>query len=223
MRITACLSLILFFCICPYTGAQQDFRQEFAAGGSFGASFSSVSFTPRVQQNMLLTFNAGITGRWISEKHCGIQVELNYAQFGWDEEFEDTQYYYTRRINSVELPFLSHFYVGNKNFRVYLNIGPKISYAFGESTSANTDEYDDYPPNRSTIQRNMPVEKKFGWGICGGPGMELRTGIGIFQVEGRYFYSLGDIYNSRRGDDFPKSSPQVISVKLSYLIPVFRR
>lgn len=34
----------------------------------------------------------GLTARYISEKYfamiCGVQVELNYAQRGWDEKFD---------------------------------------------------------------------------------------------------------------------------------------
>ena len=68
----------------------------------------------------------------------------------------------------------------------------------------------------------MPLEKKFDWGLCGGPGFELRTGIGSFLLEGRYYYALGDIFNSRKEDYFSKSSSQVISAKLTYMIPIFK-
>ena len=66
----------------------------------------------------------------------------------------------------------------------------------------------------------MPVQNKFEWGISGGGGIEIRTGIGFFVMEGRYLYSLGDIYHSRREDPFSKSSSQVISAKISYLISI---
>src|SRR5699024_12794713 len=69
-------------------------------------------------------------------------------------------------------------------------------------------------PNYENEQHNMPVEKKFDWGLCGGPGIELRTGIGSFLLEGRYYYALSDIFNSRKEDYFSKSSSQVISAKI---------
>lgn len=69
----------------------------------------------------------------------------------------------------------------------------------------------------------MEVQKKFDWGLCGGPGIELRTGIGSFLLEGRYYYALGDMFNSRKGDTFSKSSSQIISAKLTYLIPIFSK
>jgi hypothetical protein len=68
----------------------------------------------------------------------------------------------------------------------------------------------------------MPVEKNFAWGICGGPGIELRTGIGSFQIEGRYYYGLGDIYGNRKSDHFPQSSSQLYFVKITYLVPIMK-
>ena len=76
-------------------------------------------------------------------------------------------------------------------------------------------------PNTENEQHDMPIEKKFDWGLCGGPGIELRTGIGSFLLEGRYYYALGDIFNSRKEDYFSKSSSQVISAKITYMIPGF--
>ena len=74
----------------------------------------------------------------------------------------------------------------------------------------------------SNEQHNMAIQKKFDWGLCGGPGLELRTGIGYFLLEGRYYYALGDIYGSRKSDYFNKSSSQVISARIIYLLPILK-
>ena len=50
--------------------------------------------------------------------------------------------------------------------------------------------------------------------------LELNFQIHLFQFEARYYYSLGDFYNTRRQDVFSKASTQVFSAKLSYLIPI---
>lgn len=105
-----------------------------------------------------------------------MQAELNFIQHGWDEKFEDQpQYKYSRTINYFELPILTHIYFGSKRFRVFVNLGPKIGYAFGEKTDENLNGA---KPNTENEQHDMPIEKKFDWGLCGGPGIELRTGIG---------------------------------------------
>ena len=165
------------------------------------------------------SFAAGATLRWLTERYLGLQAELNFAQYGWKEAFEEEpRYHYERAINYVELPFMTHIYYGNDRFRVYLNLGPKIGYAISERTDENLAGA---TPNLTNEQHGMPIEKRFDWGLCGGPGIELRTGIGNFLIEGRYYYALGDIYNSRKGDVFSKSSTQVISAKITYLFPLF--
>ena len=169
---------------------------------------------------MKLGYTGGLALRWITEKNLGLQAEINFTQQGWEEKFEEQpQYQYSRTINYIEIPFLTHIYFGSKRFRAFINLGPKIGYAFGESTSENLN---DATPNTENTQHGMSIEKKFDWGLCGGPGIELRTGIGSFTLEGRYYYALGDIFNSRHEDYFSKSSSQVISVKIGYLIPLIK-
>jgi hypothetical protein len=59
--------------------------------------------------------------------------------------------------------------------------------------------------------------------LTGGAGIELKTGIGIFNLEGRYYFGLGDIFNNRRGDNayFSRSAHRVISAKLTYYIQMW--
>jgi hypothetical protein len=207
---------------------QHNFRQEFAVGGSFGMGVSSVSFVPKVQENQLLGAHGGLTVRWLTETFAGLVLEVNYSQQGWDEHFDDAaSYHYTRRLNYIDIPLLSHLYYGfwNDRVRFFVNVGPKIGFLLGESTTQKVnpssppiDEITGRP--HTSQQWDMPVENSFSWGICGGPGFELRTPIGYFQLEGRYYYSLGDIFGNRKSDPFPKSSSQVIFGKLTYLIPL---
>ena len=201
--------------------AQKKFQQELSVGASFGTTFSTVSFSPtKVQQKMKLGYTGGVTLRWVTEKNLGLQAELNFAQQGWNEMFEDQpEYKYSRTINNLELPILTHIYFGNKNFRFFINLGPKIGYALGEKTDENLNGAS---PNTENTQHDMAIEKKFDWGLCGGPGIEIRTGIGSFLLEGRYYYALGDIFNSRQEDYFSKSASQVFSAKISYLMPLFK-
>lgn len=212
---------ILFVCLATtiLAEAQKKPYQELSVGASFGMNFSSVNFNPRVYTKMKQGCNAGLTLRWNTEKNLGLQTELNLSQQGWDEQFEDyPTYKYTRTINYVEVPFLTHIHFGSERFRFYFNLGPKVGFVLSEKTEQNPDE-----TNRNAganEQHDMDVQKKFDWGLCGGPGIELRTGIGLFLLEGRYYYALGDIFNNRKSDYFSKSSAQVISARVVYLLPL---
>lgn len=213
--------IFIFLCtISIQLCAQETFKPQFAIGGSFGTTFSSVTFIPKIKNSMLMGYTGGIMARFDSEKNVGLQAELNLTQQGWDETFEDPKYEYSRTLSYVELPFLTHIYVGSKRFKFFLNLGPKIGYLLkDDSKQKNIDD----KTGTITEQHNKKVENKFDWGLCGGPGMELRTGIGYFLIEGRYYYALGDMFKSRREDFFGKSASQVISVKLSYLIPLGKK
>jgi hypothetical protein len=204
---------------------------EFAVGVSGGATFSSVAFSPKVEQNTLKGLTYGVTGRMTMGEYVGLQLEINYAQQGWDEFFEivtpaeetegeavkpenlRTDYKYARRLNYLQMPFYTRVQFGGKNVKGFINAGPQIGYFIGESTHENLNG------ERSAIQHNMPLENKFEWGISGGAGIEFRTGIGYFLLEGRYYYSFGDIYSTKVSDNFSKASSQVIIAKVSYLIP----
>lgn len=215
------IHITLFLCMLVIgSNAQNEFRSQFAIGGSFGTTFSSVTFIPKVKNSMLMGYTGGLMARFDSEKNVGLQTEINLTQQGWDETFEDPKYQYSRTLSYIEVPFLTHIYMGNKRVKFFLNLGPKIGYLIGEkSKQQNIDDQ----TGTVTEQHGMKVQNKFDWGLCGGPGLELRTGIGYFLLEGRYYYALGDFFKSRREDFFGKSSSQVISVKVSYLIPLGKK
>ena len=201
----------IFLCMASLSicyAQKSTFKQELAVGASFGLNFSSVSFAPKVPTKMKLGFNGGATIRWNTEPNLGIQAELNFTQHGWEEKFEEKpQYKYSRTVNYMELPFLTHIHFGSKRVRVFVNLGPKIGYALSESTESNLNGEN---PNANRPDEQHTLE-------------ELRTGIGSFLLEGRYYYALGDMFNSRKGDTFSKSSSQIISAKLTYLIPIFSK
>ncbi|MDR1402309.1 MAG: PorT family protein [Tannerellaceae bacterium] len=214
------ISIILFVFAVAIHG-QSAFKKELSMGGSFGMGVSTVSFVPKIQTKFLLGTHIGFTSRWITENHLGIILEVNYTQQGWDEKFEDKMLQYTRKIDIIEVPFLTHIYFGGKRMRFFINLGPKIGFVMNEKTVNNLPgDFEETLDSRYRELHAKPVEKKFAWGIGGGPGVELKTGAGNFLLEGRYYYGLGDLFNNRKGDPFPQSSSQVIFGKLTYLIPL---
>ena len=217
----------LFILIFPFLGvqAQNTFHSEWAIGVSGGIGFSSASFGPiKVKEKTLLGLHGGITARWITEKYLGIQLEINLKQQGWSEDFsliEDLPIEnpsYIRKMTYVDIPLFTHIYYGSEKVRFFVNLGPQIGFFLRESTSENL--HGTIIPGKPNEQHTLPVEKKVEWGLGGGPGLEFRSGIGFFLLEGRYYYGLSDFYNTRKVDAFSKASNQLISVKFSYLIPL---
>lgn len=199
------------------------FHTEWAAGVSAGVNYASTVFSPKVQQSMYMGYAGGLTVRWITEKNLGIQIEVNYKQQGWQERFDEagdgndySAFYYRRRMNYVDIPFLTHIYFGGERANLFVNLGPQAGFLLGEKTASNLNGLE---PQRINAQHDMPAAKSFEWGIGGGPGVELRTGIGYFLLEGRFYYALSDFYGTRRTDVFGKASAQVFTLKITYLVP----
>jgi len=192
--------------------AQQTFTPETSIGVNGGVTLSQVSFIPTVKQGMLQGLNGGVTFRYISEKHFGLIIEANLAQRGWKESFSDTTLSYSRTLNYLEVPFLTHITFGNHRLRVFVNLGPKVAFLL------STKEKRNFTTNLLEEQ-GKAIDNRLDYGLVGGTGFELRTGIGCFLLEGRYYYALSDIYSNAKKDYFDRSANNSVSVNLTYLIP----
>ena len=232
--ILACLLYSLCFSVSAQS--RKNFKPEWNIGIGGGPTFSSVDFqagstnSGSVSTKSKQQFSGGISARYISEKSLGIIVELNYSQQGWDEKFpdDDANYIgatYSRQLNYIDMPILTHIYFGRK-VRFFINLGPKIGYLLSEKEEMN-DILANYlasgnlPSNTATAQYYREVKNKFDYGIMGGMGLEFRSGIGNFSLEGRYYFGLSDVYSNSKTAYFGRSSNQVISARLTYYTKLF--
>jgi hypothetical protein len=197
------------------------FQDEWSVGVNAGVTLSKMRFTPSRPQDMLQQVSGGISARYISEKHFGILAELNYSLRGWKERTDTVINLnsYSRSLAYIELPIMTHLYFNlGKRVRLVFNFGPQIGYNIGEkelekvinTTPEETEEYFGY--------YDQKVQRAFDYGIVGGGGLEIRTGIGLFVLEGRYYFGLSDVFSNTRSDYFQSSAHQVIGVKLTYLL-----
>lgn len=211
-------SKILFAALFPLfslsLSAQYNTLSEWYVGPSAGASASTMTLVPKYVDKMYsLGKNGGLTLRYISENHFGFQLECNYMEAGWMEDYfgqkNAANYSYRRRMNFVEVPFLMHAYTAIGAARFFLNIGPKFSYLLSES------EVDRSPVAYPQIGKL--VERPFQYGVLGGGGFEVHLGPTVLGLEGRYCYNLSNIFNDAIGEDFVTSDLQVITLNL-YLL-----
>jgi len=230
--------LSLFFAIVASSQGNK-FKPEWNVGVGFGPTFTSVDFqsamskTYRVNTKSQQQYFGGVALRYLSEKNLGFIVELNYSQQGWIQDFkeEDNPQYqglgfeHSHKLDYFEMPILTHIYFGNK-FRFVINLGPKIGYLISDSESMSK-SLENYLSSGSadvdmvTHQYYRKAERKIDYGLVGGLGLELRTGIGSFVLEGRYAFGLGDIYSNSKADFFSRSANRVISAKLTYYVKLF--
>lgn len=200
--------------------AQTHYESKIEIGAHGGANLSMVSFTPGITQGFLSGANAGINFRYMEENHFGFIVELNFEQRGWKEDFEKRPFSYSRTVNYLQLPFLAHIYFGRRG-RFFINAGPSVSVALGESTSSNFNyayvgSVEGFP-NRVTYQYGMRVENRFDYGISGGIGGEFSINRhNALYLEARYYFGLGNMLRSGRTEHFRGSNPMSISISAGY-------
>jgi hypothetical protein len=203
-----------------------DQRHNFALGVNGGVNLNSASFSPTVRQKNLMAYTGGLTLRYISERYftmiCGVQVEANLSQHGWNEFYEDfPDLKYTRTTNYVEIPFLAHLAFGReRGVQFFLHAGPQVGFFVSDSHTIS-DNWDTVS-GATVEQHTKKIDNVFDYGITGGAGLELRTGVGNFLVEGRYYYALSDFYGTTKKDYFSRAANTAITVKVSYLFDLSR-
>jgi hypothetical protein len=184
-------------------------KPEMYVGVNGGVTGSMVMFNPVVAQTYLQGYNGGLVFRYIAEKNVGMQAELNYSQRGWKE----ASGLFAKQLNYIELPFLTHIYMGNKN-RFFINLGPKISYLLSEKVLVNGIS------NSTEIQQTTAVQNAFDYGLCGGIGFLFNIKGNQLQLDTRAYYALSDIYSNAKKDYFDNSNNANLTVNLAWLIQV---
>lgn len=211
--------------ISTLTYAQkEDFARELYLGFGGGVLMPKVDFMPSVLQKTNFGIHGGISAKYITEKHLGLLLELNYTQRGWTEEFEDNpDFAYSRTLNYIEIPFMTHVYFGNK-VRFVFNAGPQVGFLLGNSSTMSEGLRDYVDEMKESTEYRVGTQygnslKKFDYGLVGGAGLEFKTPAGNMQLEGRYYFGLGDIFENRKSQEnyyFSRSAHRIIDIKLSY-------
>ena len=205
-------------------------RSTLAIGINGGMNMNTVNFTPTIDQNSLNGVTGGITLRYTCEKYfatvCAVQLELNYSQQGWLENIDDgSNNTYQRTIDYVQVPIFAHLGWGReeRGVQFFVNAGPQFGFYLSDKETYGGDPWDtSNRPNSVTEQYGKDIEKTFDYGIAGGAGIDLATKIGHFTLEGRYYYGFGNIFGDTKKDPFGNSNHTVISVRLGYLLDIFK-
>ncbi len=221
------LSLFTLFASVISLFAQKDtFHKELYLGGGGGVIYSRMDFVPSVQQADQLALLGGLSLKYITEKHLGLLTEVNFAQRGWSEEFDpESGFTYNRTLNYLEIPLMTHIYFGNKT-RFIINAGPKISFLLREQQQMSGALADhlaqlrEANPDEPIGMQYAPIGemKRVDYGLIGGAGIEVKTGMGDFDLEGRYYFGLADLFTNRRSENayFSRSAHRIIETKLTW-------
>jgi len=217
MRPAGIIVLFIFLWCGEQAFSQTDsFQPEWGFGINGGLTFSRVGFNSyiNVPQTLLKQFSGGVTVRYISENHFGIQGELNYSLRGWKERTDTVHMnQYARSVAYLEIPVMTHIYFDlAKRMRFFFNLGPQVGVYLKEK-----DLERNIIPEQAQEYYDLQVQRSFDYGLKIAMGFEIRTKAGSFLLDGRYYFGLSDIFNNRKADPFQASNNQVIGANLTYL------
>lgn len=231
--LAAVAPLLLPACLAAQIGER---RSELCVGATAGMSMNTINFDPTIKQKSLMAFTGGVAMRYTCEKYfstvCALQAELNYAQLGWEEnilniEDEPLPDTYKRKISYIQLPLFARLGWGKerRGLMFYILAGPQVGFCIGETSEKSavwTLNEAGHPdrPNNMYEQYDLDVKHKIDYGIAAGIGLELSTKIGRFNLEGRYYYGLADIFGNSKKDVFARSANGTICAKIGYFITV---
>ena len=208
-------TLIIIFVLClasPLAKTQSVFIPETNFGIKLGGNLSMVSFDPMVEQDLNYGFVGGLVFKHISQKSLGIQVELNYLQAGWSENLESPNSY-SRRLNYIQLPAMTHIIFGKRKTRFLINLGSYFSYLVSDKETI-----DIIAEEEEQIYYGQDIEHQVDFGLCFGLGLSRNTSIGLIQIEGRVNFGLSSFFDYSAATPFDKSSNQIAELTLSYLM-----
>lgn len=213
------MMLMAMLSVAPGIG-QTHYEAQMSLGVHGGVNLSQVMFSPSIRQTFLPGANAGINFRYTEEKHFGFIIEANFEQRGWAENFDEAPFSYSRTINYVQIPFMSHIYFGRRH-KFFINLGPSVSFKTGDSVKSNFDysnvgSVPDFPVHTSQ-QYGYPTKGAVDFGISGGLGGELGiTRRHSIYLEARYYFGIANVLPAGRTDHFKSSNPMALSISLGY-------
>ncbi len=203
--------------------AQNHYEPNIAIGAKGGYTLSKINFNPSVPQSMQGGLMIGATFRYAEEKNFGLIAEFNIEQRGWKEKYEGTSFEFNRRFTYLQIPILTHIYFSNEHFKGFFNAGPEIGYMIATSTHSNFDynnigNIPDFPiQNRYNDQLTLAIKNRFDYGISAGVGVEwISSKKHSFNLEGRFYYGLNNVFSSKKTDPFSGSNAMSIMVTLGY-------
>lgn len=180
--------------------------------GGTGASYARF-YPTEVTKPILGCESLGLSWRFYSPKPRfvgAVGLDLDYVQRGFAFAYFDRPEtvtddygnqkiihhyeYYTRRINSLMLPFVwqPHVYAARNHLRLFAEAAIVFSYNI-----SSTYEYQNnrYPGGK--YEWKIPRDNRFGYGLSGGAGFALLFGQVEVGAKAKYDFGYSDILKNR--------------------------
>lgn len=180
-----------------------------------GYAFSGIAASPSINSGLVGAPVFGVVMQYFHERHFGLQFECNYTTKGW-QELNRQLPVYERQMDYLELPFLSHLYLGKRNVRVFLVAGPQLNILLDSRKEILGDlseqRYDYYGAEANALVLDLAF----------GAGLTVRTKIGDFQLEGRGSFGMTDVLRRPDRSSSQRTNFLGFGGALSYQMPLHR-
>lgn len=205
------IASIALFMVVLLNSQQASAQHTLSLSGGTGVSFAR--FYPNEETKMLWGSESyGLSWRYYSERPRfvgAIGIDLEYLERGFklgyayttefredgDDVHEIRHYkYYTRRVNSLMLPFVwqPHVYLAKNRLRLYLEAAFVLSF----NISSDYEYQDDrYPAGK--YEWKVPRDNRFAYGLAGGLGFNVLLGQVEVGLRARYHFGYSDLLKNR--------------------------
>jgi hypothetical protein len=155
----------------------------------------------------------GLSWRFYSPKPRfvgAVGLDLDYVQRGFSYAYYDNPEtvvdefgnqktihhyeYYTRRINSLMLPFVwqPHIYAARNHLRIFAEAAVVFSYNISSSYEYQNNKF----PSKE-YEWKVPRDNRFGYGLSGGVGFAVILGQAEIGLKAKYDFGYSDILKNR--------------------------
>jgi|GEM_PF-1594683 len=158
------------------------------------------NFVPDIKSKSIGSINNyGLVFTVFGEKFLGMQTELAMTERGYKDSLG-----YKHQQQMVELPILGQIRFSYKFISLFINAGAYGGYLLKSTNEISTSG------TSTTIQNHefvKGIDRRFQYGLAGGPGLAFRTKHFSIQAEVRYYMGFSHLYNPAF-DDMPAESKE---------------
>lgn len=182
------LYLSLFYFLSALPGMLAG--QHISTGITGGIVNSRVGFDPSVEQKYFQGFSSGLVFMYEKPREPGFQAEVIFIRRGWNAG-SDSLGQYSRSVDYLSIPILTHWHAGGKRVRWFLNTGPQIGWVLGDRLEKESQ------PSGSYSFSGRKIYSDWELGINAGTGLQLTLGKKIRAgLEVRATQNLSSIFSS---------------------------
>lgn len=182
---------------------------QHTVGFTLGAGMANGRFEPTQETKPIWgVLTGGLSWRYYTAQRAvgAVGADLEFIQRGFSVatnvnrvDDEKDYLYYTRMVNSLQLPIVwqPHAYLFNHHLRVYAEAGVTFSYNLSSSYEMESIVDGEKVTEKHDYHFQTVRDNRWGYGLLGGGGISLLFGQYEFNARVRYYFGYSDILRNR--------------------------